>query len=348
MSLLPIGEFARVSRLSAKALRLYDRMGLVVPAWVDPVTGYRYYAGAQVERARLVGWLRRVGMPLARVGEVVAMEPGAAAEAVRGWWGGVEAETAVRGALAAFVADSLADSLAGPPPGPAFGLRFAGVSDRGLVREENQDAVHAGERLLAVADGFGARGALASGAAVAALRRFSEGPEPAPGALLGALADAVDEAARKVPAQAGTTLTALLPAGSRLALVHVGDTRAYLLRDGALRRLTHDHTLVQALADEGRITEREAATHPQRATLVRALTPPAARPDLQLRTPRTGDRYLVCSDGLTAAVPEPAIRRTLRETATDPARAARALVSLAHRAGGPDNVSCVVADVGAG
>ncbi|NEA44497.1 helix-turn-helix domain-containing protein, partial [Streptomyces sp. SID11385] len=180
MSLLPIGEFARVSRLSVKALRLYDRMGLVVPAWVDPVTGYRYYAGAQVERARLVGWLRRVGMPLARVGEVVAMEPGAAAEAVRGWWRGVEAETAVRGELAAFVAHSLADSaafVAEPAPGPAFGLRCAGVSDRGLVRDENQDAVHAGARLLAVADGFGARGALASGAAVATLRRFAEGPE---------------------------------------------------------------------------------------------------------------------------------------------------------------------------
>ncbi|MYX19511.1 PP2C family serine/threonine-protein phosphatase, partial [Streptomyces sp. SID8380] len=150
----------------------------------------------------------------------------------------------------------------------------------------------------------------------------------------------------RVPARAGTTLTALLPAGPRLALVHVGDSRAYLLREGSLSRLTRDHTLVQALADEGRITEREAASHPQRARLVRALTPPAARPDLQLRTPRTGDRYLVCSDGLTTTVPEAAILRALDESTT-PAHAARTLVTLARAAGGPDNVSCVVADVAA-
>ncbi|MFJ4414197.1 MerR family transcriptional regulator [Streptomyces sp. NPDC088925] len=342
MTLLGIGDFARAVRLSAKALRLYDEKGLLVPARVDPVTGYRYYAGSQVERARLIGWLRRVGMPLGRIGEIVAMEPGAAAEAVRGWWGGVAAETAVRGELAAFVADS----LAGAPPGPALALRSAALSDRGLVRGENQDAVHAGERLLAVADGFGAGGARASAGAVAGLRRFAEGPDPAPGALLGALADAVDEAARRVPARAGTTLTALLPAGPRLALVHVGDSRAYLLREGSLSRLTRDHTLVQALADEGRITEREAASHPQRARLVRALAPPAARPDLQLRTPRTGDRYLVCSDGLTTTVPEAAILRALDGSAT-PAHAARTLVTLARAAGGPDNVSCVVADVAA-
>ncbi|WP_431039181.1 MerR family transcriptional regulator [Streptomyces sp. P6-2-1] len=341
MTLLGIGEFARATRLSAKALRLYDGKGLLVPARVDPVTGYRYYGPEQVERGLLIGWLRRLGMPLARVGEVVAMEPGAAAEAVRGWWGGVAAETAVRGELAAFVADT----LAGLPRGPVSVLRCAAVSDRGLVRGENQDAVHAGERLLAVADGFGVGGARASAGAVDALRRFAEGPEPAPGTLLNALADVVGEAARRVPARAGTTLTALLPAGRRLALVHVGDTRAYLLRDGALSLLTRDHTLVQALADEGRITAREAAVHPQRAQLVRALAPPAPRPDLHLRTPRPGDRYLLCSDGLTTTVPEPALRRTLRETPEDPARAARALVSLARSAGGPDNVSCAVADV---
>ena len=145
----------------------------------------------------------------------------------------------------------------------------------------------------------------------------------------------------------GTTLTAMVWTGSRLALVHIGDSRAYLLRDGELFLITHDHTLVQSMIDEGRLTPEEAATHPQRTLLLKALTSaPAstASPDLRLHDAQAGDRYLLCSDGLTRAVPERVIQDLLA-TVPDPDATTAALVETANANGGPDNVSCVVADV---
>ena len=123
----------------------------------------------------------------------------------------------------------------------------------------------------------------------------------------------------------GTTLTAMLWSGSQLALVHIGDSRAYLLRDGELFQITHDHTLVQSLLDEGRITAEEAASHPQRSLLLRALDggdDPA--PDLQLREARAGDRYLLCSDGLHAVVPADAAPPGRCSTVADPDAGRRA------------------------
>lgn len=148
------------------------------------------------------------------------------------------------------------------------------------------------------------------------------------------------------PDETGTTLTALLLSGSRLALVHIGDSRAYLLRDGELFQITHDHTLVQAMVDEGRITAAEAASHPQRSMLLRALTGPdaEARPDVSLHTARPGDRYLLCSDGLSAVVPQ-AVVHTVLGTVAAPEQAVQQLIGLANRAGGPDNIACAVADV---
>lgn len=133
--------------------------------------------------------------------------------------------------------------------------------------------------------------------------------------------------------------------GSQLALVHIGDCRVYLLRDGELFRITHDHTVVQAMVDEGRIGPEEAASHPQRSMLVRALGNGAdATADMRLHDARPGDRYLLCSDGLPTAVPDGEIHRVLTD-AGEPDGAVRELVALANGAGGPDNVSCVVADV---
>nr|BFD85014.1 hypothetical protein StreXyl84_44150 [Streptomyces sp. Xyl84] len=169
--------------------------------------------------------------------------------------------------------------------------------------------------------------------------------------MLNLLEDALQDATRAVAdaaggEEAGTTLTALLWTGSRLALVHVGDSRAYLLRGGGLFRVTQDHTVVQAMLDEGRLTPEEAVSHPQRALLLRALdgggTPPV--PDLRLHDPLPGDRYLLCSDGLSAVVPDDRIQALLARAA-DPDAAVRSLVEAANTAGGPDNVSCVVADV---
>lgn len=345
MEWLTIGAFARASRLSPKALRLYDELELLRPARVDPATGYRYYAPAQLERARLVAWLRRLGMPLARIRTVCALAPVAAAGEIRAYWAEVEAETAVRRDLAAFLADELTAAPRKDPP--VLALRHAARSDPGRVRPANQDTAYAGARLLAVADGYGPAGAPASSAAVAALRFLDAGEFPA-GDVLNLLADAVHgatEAVRDVAAgtdENGTTLTALLWTGSRLALVHIGDSRAYLLRDGALFRITHDHTRVQALIDEGRLTREEAASHPQRALLLKALTTGA--PDLGLRDAEPGDRYLLCSDGLSAVVPDATVRALLTAAPT-PDAAVHSLVDAANSAGGPDNVSCVVADV---
>lgn len=354
MHMLTIGAFAKASRLSPKALRLYDELELLRPARVDPATGYRYYTAGQLERARLVAWLRRIGMPLARIREVCALDPAAAAGEIRAYWARVEAETAVRRDLAAFLVDQLSHASRTPQSSrkdtTMLELRHSAGSDRGLVRPENQDTAYAGGRLLAVADGFGPAGAPASGAAVAALR-FLDTEEVPAGDVLDVLEDAVrgaNDAVRDAADGAdgaGTTLTALVRTGSRLALVHIGDSRAYLLRDGALFLITHDHTVVRSMIDEGRLTAEEATTHPRRALLLKALTgaaPPHA--ELRLHDAHPGDRYLLCSDGLSTVVPEARIRALLTRTPS-PADTVRALLAEANGAGGPDNVSCVVADV---
>ncbi|MFF4485334.1 MerR family transcriptional regulator [Streptomyces sp. NPDC001544] len=348
MEMLTIGAFARASRLSPKALRLYDELELLRPARVDPDTGYRYYAVGQLERARLVAWLRRLGMPLAGIREVCALPPQEAAAEIRAYWARVEAATAVRRDLAAFLVDHLSAPSGKPREDTAMlELRYSARTDTGHVRPANQDTVYAGRRLLAVADGFGPAGGPASGAAVAALKSL-ESEDLSAGGVLNLLEDAVQGASRVIGdlgEDVGTTLTALLWTGSRLALVHIGDSRAYLLRDGELFRITHDHSVVQSLIDEGRLTPAEAAGHPQRTLLLKALTgDPSTAPDLRLHDVRPGDRYLLCSDGLSRVVPDDGIRRLLAAV-PDPDRAVHALVDAANAAGGPDNVSCVVADL---
>ncbi|WP_424217418.1 MerR family transcriptional regulator (plasmid) [Streptomyces sp. BI20] len=353
---MTIGHFAKATRLSPKALRLYDELGLLRPARVDPVTGYRLYAPAQVERARLVAWLRRLGMPLAEIRGVCDLDAAGAAAEVRAYWARVEAETAARRDLASFLVDHLSrkDTLVSTPELTPLTLRYAALSDRGLVREHHQDTAHAGSRLFAVADGHGRAGARASAAAVDALRHLDT-EEPPAGHLLDLLQDAADRAREAVHeavgagdadgGASGTTLSAMLWTGSRLALVHIGDSRVHLLRDGELFLLTHDHTHVRALVDEGRISAAEAESHPRRALLTRALGPGVDNtPDLRLHEPRAGDRWLLCSDGLSTVVPDAGIRRVLTEV-REPAAAVRALVDLANSLGGPDNIGCVVADV---
>jgi protein phosphatase len=347
VELLTIGAFARACRLSPKALRLYDELGLLTPARVDPLTGYRRYAPDQLDRARLVAWLRRLGMPLARIRLVCSLDPADAADEVRAYWAQVEADTAARRSLAT----SLVERLSGKDTTMTLALRYALRTDRGLVRDSNQDVGYAGERLLAVADGFGARGEPLSSMAIDALAPLDTAI-PA-GELLNTLADAVHRAGTAVgdylsahPGEecSGTTVTALVLPGSRLGLVHVGDARVYLLRGGELFRITHDHTAVQSLIAEGRLTEEEAMSHPQRSMLVRALHGKAVQPDLALHDALPGDRYLLCSDGLHTVVPQADVLEVL-VSAAEPEEATRRLVDLANANGGPDNVVCVVADV---
>ncbi|MGH3320262.1 MAG: PP2C family protein-serine/threonine phosphatase [Streptosporangiaceae bacterium] len=233
-------------------------------------------------------------------------------------------------------------------------LHYAARSDVGLLREGNEDSGYAGPRLLAVADGVGgqAHGEVASAVAIATLAPLDE---DVPGSdLLGVLERSVrganDELRRMVEtdqalASMGTTLTAMLWSGGRVALAHVGDSRAYLLREGGLHQITRDHTLVQSLIDEGRITEDEAATHPQRSLILRALDGHTdVEPDLSIREALPGDRYLLCSDGLSSVVSTETINQTLRG-GDDLDEVVRRLIELANRGGGPDNITCVVADV---
>ncbi|SEL04106.1 MerR family transcriptional regulator [Streptacidiphilus jiangxiensis] len=334
--LLTIGAFARRAELSPKALRLYDELGLLRPVHVDPVSGYRFYAPEQLEQAQLVARLRLLGMPLARITTVCTLPPTAAAAEVAAYWAQVEHDTESRRRLARFLADHFDEKGSATMTTASFTLLHASASDSGLVRDTNQDTAHAAPGLLVVADGFGPEGARASALAVDALKALT-GPPQAALAVANREIAALDES--------GTTLTALLWTDGEVTLAHVGDSRAYLLRDGELLRLTTDHSQVRTLIDEGRLTEEEAAAHPQRALLTRALDGrEGSAVDVSTRQVQAGDRYLLCTDGLSAVVPEPQIRATLTSSA-DPEAAVRDLVALARRAGGPDNIAVVVADV---
>lgn len=231
-------------------------------------------------------------------------------------------------------------------------LRYAALSDVGRVRKNNQDSGYASARLLVVADGMGgmAAGDLASAATVAAVRKVDE---PLEADLLEVLAGAVQRANDRLGEYIeqdnaldgmGTTLTAVLNDGERLGLVHVGDSRAYRLRAGELSQLSRDHTFVQSLVDDGRITADEARVHPHRNLMIRAVDGRAdLQPDLTMLDFEIGDRLLICSDGLCGYVEDDVIASLLGGETVDVAVVE--LVRAALDAGSTDNITCIVADV---
>jgi PPM family protein phosphatase len=233
-------------------------------------------------------------------------------------------------------------------------LRYAVRTDVGLLREGNEDSAYAGPHLLAIADGMGghAAGEVASSVAISILAGLDE--DMPVDHLIDALSTAVAQANTTLHEMSiedpsvegmGTTLTALLWSGSNVAICHIGDSRAYLLRDGDFHQITRDHTLVQSLVDDGRLSPAQAATHPQRSYVMRALqSGTVAEPDLSIFEAKTGDRYLLCSDGLSDVVSEDTLRETLTRF-TDRDQAVTQLIELAIRGGGPDNITCIVADV---
>ncbi|SCF24129.1 protein phosphatase [Micromonospora matsumotoense] len=234
-------------------------------------------------------------------------------------------------------------------------LRSVGTSDRGLIRSGNQDAMHSGAWLVAVADGMGgmAAGDLASRIAIDAVAPLDvETPEDA---LVAALQTGIELATARIHQAVeedrerqgmGTTLTALLfsRTGSCLALAHVGDSRAYLFRDSILKQVTRDDTFVQMLVDQGVISPEEASSHPRRAVVTQALQGEQVSPSYATMVPRVGDRWLLCSDGLSNVVRPDTLTEVLRET-PDRDACARRLIDLALRAGGPDNITVLIADV---
>ncbi|WP_425307726.1 protein phosphatase 2C domain-containing protein [Ammonicoccus fulvus] len=236
-------------------------------------------------------------------------------------------------------------------------LRYAAHSEIGLVRKNNQDSGYASPRLLVIADGMGgaAAGDLASAAAVQQLRRADRGDEGIGGEemlelLAGALLQANDKIADLVADDhslegMGTTVTAALFDGKQLGLVHIGDSRAYVQRGDELIRLTHDHSWVQSLVDEGKITAEEAAYHPHRSLLLKVLNgQPQIDPDAALVDLEAGDRLLFCSDGLCGLVEDDELSAALTDH-TDLDDVLDVLIDAAHREGGVDNITIIVADV---
>src|SRR3954452_8492939 len=233
-----------------------------------------------------------------------------------------------------------------------LGLRYSAISDVGRVRKDNQDSGYASPHLLVIADGVGgaARGDVASSTAVQALRRI-DGPPPEDmlEALAGAIHRAHDRIAELVeqnPEYDGTstTVTAALFDGTRIGVGHVGDSRGYLLRGGTLSQLTKDHTFVQSLIDEGRITEDEARNHPHRNLILRAVDGVhETDPDLFELDVAPGDRLLLCSDGASGVLDANRLSDILGTGSPD--HAAVELVRASLEAGSSDNVTCVVADV---
>jgi serine/threonine protein phosphatase PrpC len=234
-------------------------------------------------------------------------------------------------------------------------LRAGATTDTGLFRERNEDAYLAEDPLFAVADGLGGHlgGEVASRVALERLSEVARGDGPEDG-IPERLRTGMHEANRAVHDRAskdrrltgmGTTLTAVIAGKDRIFLAHVGDSRAYLFRGGDLRLLTEDHTLVQRMVREGRLTPEQAEIHPQRSVLTRALGI-----DDQLEVDQTtletaaGDRLLLCSDGLTGMVEDEEILKIL-SAHNDPQAASDALVEAANAAGGQDNITTIVLDV---
>ncbi|HET6967443.1 MAG TPA: protein phosphatase 2C domain-containing protein, partial [Ornithinibacter sp.] len=236
-----------------------------------------------------------------------------------------------------------------------FAFHYAARSDVGMVRSNNEDSGYAGPHLLAMADGMGghAGGDVASSTVIAALVDLDDealGGRDLSQALLDRVLAANADLGDAVHADArldgmGTTLIAILRARDKIVLAHIGDSRAFMAREGVVTQITKDHSFVQNLVDEGRITAEEAQTHPQRSLVTRVLTGAADdEPDLVVRQGRIGDRYLICSDGLTDYVARDTVDDVLL-TVADPGDCADRLVALALRAGAPDNVTVVVADL---
>jgi protein phosphatase len=242
------------------------------------------------------------------------------------------------------------------PPAASLRLRYAATSDVGRVRKDNQDSGYVGPWLIAVCDGVGgaARGDVASSTAIQQLRRLDVPPSADPehdllARVAGALHrahDRIGELVDEDPSLNGTSTTATVALfdGTRLGMGHVGDSRAYLYRSGEITQLTKDHTFVQSLIDEGRITEEDARVHPHRNLILKALDGiHETEPDLFHIGLAAGDRVLLCSDGASGVLDDGRLADILSTGGPD--FAAVELVRASLEAGSSDNVTCIVADV---
>jgi serine/threonine protein phosphatase PrpC len=356
--LMPIGEFSERSGLSPKRLRSYATAGLLPAAAVDSASGYRYYSPGQLPEAQLIDTLRKAGMPLAEIGALLRdrsdEQLDAWARRVR-----IDAEQRqhslelARRLLLIETASSSTAKREHPTEVSMIKLKSASRTDIGRVRENNEDAVLSSHRLAVVADGMGGHpgGEVASAIAVALVQaafagrsadELHAGVRAANRAIWGR---AIENA--ELEGMGTTICLAGLTDSGDLALVNVGDSRAYLLHDGALRQLTQDHTITAELVRRGELSQQQALDHPHRSILTRVL---GVAPDVEMDTTThaatAGDRLLLCSDGLFNEVPDESIASIMAAT-EDVQRTADSLVEMALLCGGRDNVSVVVAEVNA-
>lgn len=355
MTHVSIGEFAQASGLSAKALRLYDEMGLLVPVAVDPSSGYRRYAPEQLNRARLVARLRLAGMPLARirvVADLASRSGRAAAAELTSYWRQVEADAASARSLVATLVSELddlddLDDKETKMSSTQQAADTASYLEQGC-RADQQDAILVTDGVYAVADGVGGCPRDLARDVVGVVAALGGAGEDDP---VRALDAAVARAAALVTEQyadhpdAATTLTALVVRDGQVVIAHVGDTRAYRVREGRLERLTRDHSVVQTLVDEGRLTPDEARADDRRVILNRAIAVGASSaPDLAVHAVEPGDRLVLTSDGVHAVV-DAAVLTGLLVADAPPGDVAASVRDAVRAAGEPDNHALVVVDL---
>lgn len=348
-SLMTIGEFAKRSGLSPNRLRSYAASELLVPSAVDAATGYRYYSPDQLRDARVIDALRDAGMPVSQIATVLR-DP--SADAFDRWSRQLELDASQRREALLIARELLCTRHSEQQRKPAMTtLQAATRTDIGLKREANEDAAVQHERLVAVADGMGGApgGEIAAAAAVALIESAFTGRsidelEAATRAANRTIWDR-SNASQELEGMGTTICAAGVTEDAQLVVVNVGDSRAYLLHAGVLRQLTQDHSVTAELVRRGELTEPEAAVHPHRNILTRALgVGPTVDVDASSHAIEDGDRLLVCSDGLFNEISDEEMTSMLTTNA-DVHAAADALVERALSNGGRDNVTVVVADI---
>jgi PPM family protein phosphatase len=356
--LVPIGEFAQRSGLSQKRLRSYAAAGLLMPTSVDPSSGYRYYSPRQLRTARLIDALREAGMPLAEIAEVFR-DP--SSKHLDIWARHVELDAQQRRQALDNARELLGSEAFSFRPGgedplgrkvSMTQLNAVSRSEVGQVRENNEDDVVTSDCLAVVADGMGGHpgGEVASTVAVSLVHAAYTGGsidelQAATRAANRAIWDRANASADLEGM--GTTICAVgLSDQGCLAVVHVGDSRAYLMHQGALRKLTHDHSVTADLVRRGELNEAEAHLHPMHGYLTRALgAGPNVEVDGAKHPASAGDRLLVCSDGLVNEVSDEEIASFVE--AGDAQAVVDGLIELAQTRGGRDDISVIVADISA-
>jgi PPM family protein phosphatase len=354
--LMAIGEFSERSGLSAKRLRTYASEGLLAPAAVDPSSGYRYYSPGQLAEALVIDALRQAGVPLA---DICAFLRQPSREQLALWAKELETDANKRQGALLIARQLLATGE--DSSSPIFGshfeerhmtrLRTAARTDIGQLRENNEDVVVISDRLGLVADGMGGHpgGEIAAGVAAGVVAASFTGQSA--DELAAAIRAANWEIRDRAFAQAGlegmgTTICAVgLLLNGQLALVNVGDSRAYLWREGSLRQLTHDHSVTAELIERGELRQEDAQNHPLYGVLTRAL---GVGSDVVIdRTTLVlgeEDRIVVCSDGLFNELSGEEIANTIAGGG-DVAAIVDNLVDIAISHGARDNVSVVVAEM---